>query len=199
MFSNKKQSRPPVKYKMSGVKCGKGFTIIEIIIVMGISMILLTIIISFTSSSDKYVTLFSDQSKLVAAITRAKSLSIQTFISDIATEKVCGYGVYFPGISTKDFIFFKDAPEFPATECIENNVYTGNKRFDPAEATGEDSLSESIKFQSLPLDSVLFIPPEPKTVIMPGSPPEALIVLSTEDDSAQAAVKVTSVGQITTQ
>jgi prepilin-type N-terminal cleavage/methylation domain-containing protein len=172
-----------------------GFTLTELLVVMGISVILLTLIIGFTRSSEQSVALFNEQVRLVSNLTRAKSLTLETFASGGSAS--CGYGIVFT--PPDSYALFKDEPEFPETECLSGVTYTGNSAYDAGEELESFQLDPRIKFLSAPLNSVLFIPPDPLVVFNPSGASSAVFVVSTLDDAAQASVKVTSIGQITAQ
>ena len=173
-----------------------GFTVIELMVVIAVTVILLSVTLSFSRNSNQGIILRNERARLIAAITRAKASSIQTLG---VTGQACGYGIWFdptPGIP--GFIFFRDTPVFPETECIRNgNVYTGDMILGPGEEISRGEFDDGVIYKDLPVTEVLFIPPDPKTVIMPSLAEEAIIILSTADGGAETKIQVTSAGLIT--
>lgn len=155
---------------------------IEMLIVIGISAILMSMVIFYSRGGEKHIVLITDQAKLINTILRSKSLAIQTFNQP---TRPCGYGVHFV---QNGYILFKDLSE----DCAASDMqYSGS-----AEKIEEFFLNKVIKFiPPVPTD-ILFIPPDPKVILIP-SQPEAVITIATNDDASSVGVKVTEAGQVT--
>jgi type II secretory pathway pseudopilin PulG len=193
-----------------------GFTMIELVVVLGVSVMLTAILVTLNRSGERNIVLFNEQARLVQALTSAKILSLQTFVrvEEAGNVKTCGYGVHFEDDSYTVFVD-SPLPDPLNSSCIdENNQYTGNRRFDgPIEiaTTNQDleatpflvySLDPRIEFGSLPGNNasfdVLFVPPEPTTYFFPDGLESAIIPVKLKDESGAINVKITKFGQIST-
>jgi prepilin-type N-terminal cleavage/methylation domain-containing protein len=70
----------------------KGFTLIEILIVLGITAVLSSLAIVYTHVGQNQISLSIEESKIAQLILEAKELSVATYSSNGAT---CAYGVAF--------------------------------------------------------------------------------------------------------
>lgn len=166
----------------------KGFTVIEMLVVISIIALLSSILIIYSRAGENQMILFRDQARLITALNRAKSLSVQMFN---APQPPCAFGVYFSQAGNT-FLIFRDL----ALDCRNaDHIYTGTE-----ELFESYQLSSKIKFKELTLTNVVFIPPDPKTLI-DNDPDknEATITLETLDGNASLKVKVNNAGQISTQ
>ena len=168
----------------------RGFTVLEMLVVISIIVLLSSLLILYSRTGENQVILFRDQSRLITALNRAKSLSIQLFNTP---EPPCAFGVHF---SQNSFLIFRDL----APDC-QNVSHTYN---DPGELFENYQLSSKIRFKQLDpqltLTDIVFIPPDPKTLIdNDQNKTDATIILETLDGNASVKVKVNNAGQITTQ
>src|SRR3989344_9572994 len=116
----------------------KGFTLIELIIVIGIVGVLTGGLAFYSRSAERQIILFRDQAKIVEALLRAKSLSISTY-SD--ADAPCGYGVHIDQ-ARKEIIIFKDLVNV-GVNCINaDNAYTGNYNCDSTDVSSDFNLAE---------------------------------------------------------
>lgn len=83
-------------------KKNSGFSVIEMIIVMGIVLILSAMFIGYNRTSGKNFLLYTEQMKVMGVLNEAKSLALQKFKQTSADEniRVCAYGVAFTGAGT---------------------------------------------------------------------------------------------------
>jgi len=170
----------------------KGFTLIELLVTISVTILLSGLLIGYTRTGEKQITLVTEQAKMVGIILRAKTLAIQASKEQAAP---CGYGVNF--VSPTEYILFKK-PKLPVG-CDDPS----NKRYaNPANEKIQSFVLESgINISSInpSLQDIFFLPPDPK-VFFDGQEPalgaEAVITLSA--DNISLAVHVNRVGQITT-
>ncbi len=167
-----------------------GFTLIELLIVIGIITLLSTMAIFYSHTGERQIILFQEQVKILNAISRAKSLSINTFNQQ---DVPCGFGVHFDS-SNGSFIIFKEL----ATKIDCSNVdfqYSGE-----SEDFEVFNLNSFIVFDSLTLDDIIFFPPEPIIAILPDFQEEATISLKIIGSTEPIVIiKVNKFGMITTQ
>jgi len=162
----------------------KGFTIIEMLVIIGTLSLISAILIINIRSGGQQVILFREQAKILSILSKAKSLGVATFGK---TGVPCGYGVHFEAPST--FLIFKDL----AGDCqVSDKRYSGG-----AEIYEAFQLDPVLKFDTLTLSDVIFIPPDPSVVITP-SQDEATVVIKVIKSGTSATIKINSAGQIST-
>src|SRR3989344_6682644 len=84
----------------------KGFTLIEIVVVMGIIAILSSMMLGYSQRNSRQVFLAPSQAKLASMFARAKFLSIQSFFySGPQDDVVCGHGIGVDVNARRVFIF----------------------------------------------------------------------------------------------
>lgn len=184
---------------VSGSASGRsGFTLIEMLVVIGILGVLLTTLLLYTKASERQVTLYRNEEQVLDALTRAKQLSLAAFgqpgFGSGKTGVPCGYGVHFDAPNT--FFMFKDMSGSTGLCDSADHRYSG-----PGELFGAPfTLDPAISFSILSASDILFLPPNPQVVMTPDAGPNAsaLIEIKTVDGST-ARIKVTTAGQITTQ
>lgn len=160
-----------------------GFTLIEIFITISISVLLSAALILYNRVGERQISLFKNQAQIINLILRAKSLALQTYIEG---PSACGYGVHFDSAGV--VILFKDQ----TADCLaSDNVYSG-----PSEEIGRVALPKDEKFFQLDFSDIIFIPPDPRTVLTPAID-SGLIIISSNDGSSQVKIKVNSAGQVT--
>lgn len=164
----------------------KAFTLIEIIVSIGIIALLSGIMITYNRSGERQIVIFKEQARVISALSRVKSFSISTF-SDGKTDIPCGYGVHLEAPRT--FLIFKDI----ASDCsVSDNKYSGTN-----EIFESFNLDLTVMFDSLTLSDIIFIPPDPSVIITPAQY-QATIVIKTIDGGSSATIKVNNAGQIST-
>ncbi len=162
-----------------------GFTIIEMLVVIAVLSLISTSLLLYSRTGERQIILFREQSRIVGALSRAKSLSIATF-GQVGVP--CGYGVHFE--TPKIFLIFKDL----SSDCSAvDKVYSGTD-----ELLESFELDQAVSFGNLTLTDIVFIPPDPKIVITPEQD-ESMINIKTISGNSSSTIKVTSAGQITTQ
>lgn len=172
----------------------RGFTIIEILVVVGVIMILFSLgISSFSKTAQKQFILFKEQMKIITALQKAKSLSLAVYGE---SSPPCGYGIYFK--EPRRVVLFRELPP-TGFDCV--SVDFGYSGDNSGERFEEIVLDGDVEFTpQLELNNIVFFPPEP-FIIIDGLPNknEALIKLRTIDGFSERMIKVTTGGQITTQ
>ncbi|MEX2054034.1 MAG: prepilin-type N-terminal cleavage/methylation domain-containing protein [Candidatus Colwellbacteria bacterium] len=144
----------------------KGFTLLEVIIVIAIVTALSSMLLGYSQRNSQQLRLATNQAKLASLMSRAKALSIQTFFqAQDPDEAICGHGVRFDIARQKAVIFRDvDTPGSGGSRCSrEIGDYEYNSDRD-SDLTGE--LNElTLGAGGIELDSdggyVIFVPPEP--------------------------------------
>lgn len=162
-----------------------GFTFIEILITMGILLMLTSILLLYNRSGEQQIILFKEKASVVGLILKAKSLSLNTLITN---EPICGYGVR---LEINSYLLFKER----STDCINSDrVYTVA---DPQELVEKHNLPLGLKFSQTGFQNILFMPPDP-FVFFDGvfASGERSMAISNADGSASVNLKINSGGQI---
>lgn len=180
------------------VPLSPGFSLIEILVVIGVTTIITGVFIAYSSGSREVLALSLEKAKVAQLILRAKSFALST-----KTETgvfICGYGLLVDETS-ETFTLFRyegDRAECAAAESnllnpslvriIESHILGPSVRFDQRVLRGNE------------LESVLFIPPEPTAVIVAGgdvTAGAAVIYLRGVGSAARkAAITVSPNGQV---
>lgn len=172
----------------------KGFTIIELLVVLGIMAMLSSIAILYSRTGENQILLFKEQSKVISVILRAKSLALQTFAESAAG--VCGYGVHFTGAPDNQFILFKDLAA-SGSDCG-----TADQKYSGATENFEvNQLDPALKFAQLDLTDIVFVPPDPLVFLNPApavGQTSVLIKIATQDGASEVKIKVNNAGQVST-
>ena len=183
----------------------KGFTIVELLVVIGIIAILSVGLVFYGRTAERQLILFKEQQKIITNLQKAKSLAINTFNDQTVP---CGYGVHFEMPITY-FIFKEESPSSNPTCSDIDFIYT-DPLVNPSskdEIFGQkEKLDLAVKFNKLinadnsNLGDIIFMPPDP-TVYIDGDNGivYGLIEVATIDDTASAIIKVNNFGQITSQ
>lgn len=168
---------------MTNIKWNRGFTLIEMLFVLGIISVLSAILIVYSRAGEQQILVFRDQTKIINAVLRAKSLSLATFGK---SGVPCGYGVHFE--KPRTFIIFKDI----ADDCSR----TDHRYSESNEIVESINLDSALSFSDLTFSDVLFIPPDPVVIIAPDQN-EASLMIKASKGAGSATIKITKAGQIT--
>ena len=180
-----------------------GFTLIEMLVVISVTLILSAVLIGYSREAGKQLLLVNNQAKLVSLISRAKSLSIVTFIENTALPsspsdpKVCGYGVHVEK-GTGEVSIFRDL----AIDCANSDNKFGSGDVKLTSQLDIFKLDSQVtQFASdTTLRDVIFIPPDPTTIINGDvSTKEAAISIEVKDGSSKSTVKINNAGRISTK
>ncbi|MEK7546635.1 MAG: prepilin-type N-terminal cleavage/methylation domain-containing protein [Patescibacteria group bacterium] len=175
-----------------------GFTIIELLVALGIAVLFSSILISYNHTSRQQLALYAEETKLIQAIFRAKSLALGSYVKP-STPTVCGYGVHFDYAAMKYYIFSYNKAGIANCQNI-NEINAGSQ-----DAISTFVLGGNVKLVGLPqggsrLDDVLFVPPDPITLVNSGGTiiknGSAVIYLQTIDGSLSVKININSAGLI---
>jgi len=95
-------------------KSGTGFTLIETMIVVAITLFLSGMLLTYTRSSDNQVVLAAEQARVAGVLFRAKSFALQRNIR-IGDVTACGFGVRLE--KPRTLILFQNLPPKGQTDC----------------------------------------------------------------------------------
>lgn len=176
----------------------RGFTLIEVVIVVGISVLLTSVVLTYSSSGRDQVYLGIQKAQVAQIISKAKSLTVSTYNQP---DVPCGYGVWFDyeNANPKYEIFRYKISPCPSFGDLKNSGIVHGVGY---EVQSKYTLPPNLKFKiGTPdqIDTIFFMPPDPKTLMWNngGSEDSGGIYLETRNESASAKVEVNSGGQIT--
>ncbi|MEK7543072.1 MAG: type II secretion system protein [Patescibacteria group bacterium] len=200
----------------------KGFTLIEILIVIGIMALTSGMFIGYNRSGDEQIMLFKDQATLISAINRAKAFAQQRYrLTSGATA--CAFGIYIPASSyintsrvlinnnpSRNLIIFADKRSRPnTTECVGvdyvNNIetYNGDYMYNPNhdEIIETLELDKRMKFMNAKDLHIAFIPPDLGLIINGNTniQQQDITIQSIVSSMRSGTVTVSSGGQIITR
>lgn len=174
------------------LKLARGFTLIEVLVVVSILTLFSTFLILYTRTGEAQIKILKDKASFIGAMSRARALALSTFESE-AHE--CGYGVRV--LDDHRYAVWRDTT--PSSDCKDaNGIYDG-----VSERVGDPmSLEVGLRFlnsgESDFLQDILFVPPDPQIVTVPGASPTGAfrVVIGTEDRQSSAVIGVNKFGQI---
>lgn len=177
-----------------------GFTLIEMLIVIGISIVLSAIMIVSGSSSRQQIALSTERVKVAQVITRAKSMALNSFSPG---GNACGYGVRFVTASPQryELVRYDSAisPPLPA-QC---DTFAGMVVSSTTGVVESYPLSPGVRLVNgaNQIIQVVFVPPDPKTLMLDGGnnpiSPSGSVFLQTVNGSSSGRVDISIAGQIT--
>ena len=173
----------------------KGFTLIEILVVVSITVIISSFALVYTRSSQNQVSLQVETQKIASFIFRAKSLAITTY--NRPSVQSCGYGlgVNYSARTYRVFSYDEATTTCSAIQEIKEAYRTTiTSSVLPNEIVFDQSQSDSLML-------VLFVPPSPRTLLSNNAggfvtSGALTIYLSTKDGLAKRTVTVSPAGQV---
>ncbi|MCR4261079.1 MAG: prepilin-type N-terminal cleavage/methylation domain-containing protein [Candidatus Colwellbacteria bacterium] len=200
----------------------RGFTLIEVVVVMGVMAVLSSMMLGYGQRNNKQILLVTSQAKIASIFSRAKFLSIQSFFNLAGTnEYVCAYGVlitYPDTISIFKSVSDDDTPcpgprDLSDTDYIEEYSEDRGQIFVPlsgelnqvqlSDKGGVELCRGGGDCDSGAEDYFIFIPPEPIVKFEDDNTEERLTVdIRFKDETegeAPFSVTVTKDGQIQTK
>jgi prepilin-type N-terminal cleavage/methylation domain-containing protein len=196
----------------------KGFTLIEMLIVLAITALLSGLAIAYTHVGQNQIALSIEESKIAQLILEAKELSIATYNS--ASGVTCAYGVSFDfANSTYSLFAYNSAaspsipggrlvcPSLSSTTAAGAVATSAMQMYQPGSwqihtAQGVKLVNNSSA--SGTIQDVLFYPPDPFTAVNLSNqetfyypaPAESHVYLETADGSDSRTITVNPAGQV---
>lgn len=179
-------------YSKFSILNSSGFTILELLVVVGLSMFLMGTTIAYNRSLERHLILFQEQARVVGVIQKAKSLTLGAY--GVVGQVICGYGVAFS--LDGNMRLFRDLPSGPDCSTA-NGIFAGAGTSEEIEVVKVDTVA--VRFRPLPLSQIFFVPPQPRVTILDPvgtSIPDALIEIETIDGVGVSGVRLNDLGQI---
>ncbi len=178
--------------KMLNLKPKFGFTLLEMIVVVGITTLLTGILIIYSNQSRSQILLNSEKAKVAQTILRSKSLALAGFTDPPSFPPPCSYG-FFIDYSKSAYSLF----EYTPSNCADIlNTSFIDKASPDFRLFSTDSLPKNLAFD-LGVDRlgyVIFIPPDPDVLVFDETGtlyfnPMA-IYLKTQDGSLKTKINI---------
>jgi len=180
-----------------------GFTLIEMMVVIGIITILTTMTLVYSRSGSEQLKLFKDEAVVEGVLNQARSLAAERFNKD---PNACAFGVHFTA-GSQSFILFQDlkSSDKPSCKDFNGNVYN-NFKYDSGESFQSLSLENGLVFgissnsTAVPAGNsvdVVFVPPE--LSVTSTLPLPLVFTISDPAAGASTTIAINGAGQISAQ
>jgi len=152
----------------------KGFTLIEILVVLAIIIIITGIVIFNVGTERQNSALLRSSQKLSLDLRRAQSFALSS--KTYKTSGVpCGWGVHFNGLGSTNYIIFADMAA--AADCSNRDfIRTGNGSEDFETINFESGIN--INSLSNNLSDVVFTPPDPIVNFAPNQTSVSIVLIN---------------------
>lgn len=199
---------PTLRSSVSSERNHRGFTLLEIVVVMGIMAVLSSLMLGYSQRNSKQVLLATTQAKMASVFSRAKFLSLQSFFSTNSSvgddEFICAHGVEVDFDEQRISIFQSISDECAGPENLSDTNYIDEYLdYEKVYLEGELNrlhLSEQrgVELVGEGQYTVIFIPPEPRVKFSDNVTDDILKVeaKTTVDDTFILGVTVDKNGQI---
>lgn len=88
-----------------------GFTLIEALVVVGITIAMAGVLLAYNRESEKQLALMVSQARVMGALSRAKAFTLEKYAGGLATSTACAFGVHFDAsVSPVTLSIFQDLP-----------------------------------------------------------------------------------------
>jgi prepilin-type N-terminal cleavage/methylation domain-containing protein len=189
------------------MRSNKGFTLVEILVVVALSALFASFAISFSKIGQNQLNLSVEGAKVSQFILQAKELTIATFNG---AANACGYGVHIDYVN-QTYSLFKyvpsGAPPCPSAASTTDAGISLSDMQEYASSSWQVPLSTGVVMKSTAptndvLTDVLFYPPDPFILIstdgatFPNPPATARIYMMSSDGGDAITVSVNPAGQV---
>ena len=183
------------------LKSAFGFTLIEAVVVLGITAILSGVMLVYSRRSESQILLNLEKAKIAQNVLRTKELALTGFTKPVSMPAPCSYGFHIDYNSSVYSLF-----EYtPAGGCDSANMLNP---IDPPSAviyreTASGTLAHGISFGAGAdrLGYIIFVPPDPNIFVFDTNgnyfSNSMKIYLTTQDGSLRTSISVNNVsGQL---
>lgn len=171
-----------------------GYSLVELLIVVGITIFLSGVILAYNRSSERQIVLYRDQALIIGLLNRAKSLAAQKFNpTGSPTDTPCAFGLHFDEAS-KNFYLFQDI----GSGGCDTPRAVGFDGEESAELIETFSLDGRLEFSDIPAGGfdVMFVAPDlnVSTTLFSGFP--ITVNIRVFGETLEAPITISSAGQI---
>jgi len=150
-----------VKLKIKNLKFSSGFTLIEMLVTLGIITALSAMVLGYSRKSETVSYLLREGNRMLFELRRAQNQAMLMLQQDSGSEKVCGWGIYIDqdNLPQEQFFLFADL-------CLTGES-KGNEKYDDGEEVETISLLNGVEIFKSNIFSITFLPPEPRIKFYP--------------------------------
>ncbi len=189
--------------KSSNLKSRKGFTLIEVIVVVAITAILASVLIVYSRRSEQQILLNVEKAKIAQTILRLKSLALSGYTKPPTNPPTCSYGFTVDyATDTETYSLFEYNPPEGCDNILQIvSLDTSSNFFREIESS---TLDKKLDFDTGPdrVGYFIYIPPDPDILLFKedkftyfAGPLE--IYLKTQDNSLRTKITINNVtGQL---
>ena len=183
-----------MKLKIKNLKFSSGFTLIEMLVTLGIITALSSMILVYSRQSETVSNLIREGDHMIFELRRAQNQAMLVLQQGSGSEQICGWGIYIDTNLPGQFLSFKDL-------CLPDQSI-GNEKYDLGEKIEIISLLKGVEIFESNISSITFIPPEPRVKFEPnlGEGTNASIKIQLKNQpGTYYEIQVSEVGQISKQ
>ena len=150
-----------MKFKIGSKFKSRGFTLIEMLVTLGIITALSAMVLGYSRKSETTAHLVREGNRTVFELRKAQNQAMLMLQQDSGSEEVCGWGIYIDqaNLPQEQFLLFTDL-------CLIGES-KGNNRYDDEEEVEIISLLKGVEIFESNVFSITFIPPEPMIKFYP--------------------------------
>jgi len=150
-----------MKFKMGLKFKSRGFTLIEMLVTLGIITALSVMILVYSRKSESVSNLIREGDHIAFEIRRAQNQAMLMLQQDSGGEKICGWGIYIDQANLPQEKFFLFA------DLCEEGTSKGDEKYNDGEKVETISLLKRVEIFYSNVSSITFIPPEPRVKFEP--------------------------------
>ena len=145
-----------MKLKIKNLRFYSGFTLIEMLVTLGIITALSAMVLGYSRKSETIAHLVREGDRIVFELRRAQNQAMLMLQQDSESKQVCGWGIHIDqaNLPQEQFFLFAD--------LCSTGESKGNEKYDPDEEVETIFLLKGVEIFQSSVSSVLFIPPEPR-------------------------------------
>ena len=181
-----------MKLKIKNLKFSLGFTLIEMLVTLGIITALSAMVLGYSRKSETTTYLVREGNRIAFELRRAQNQAMLMLQQDSESEKVCGWGIYIDQSDlphVEQFLLFADLCE--AGESNGNSKYDGDE-----EKTETIFLLKGVEIFYSDASSIVFIPPEPRIEFDPNMDNAKIQIQLKNRPETYYEIRISETGQI---
>jgi prepilin-type N-terminal cleavage/methylation domain-containing protein len=164
----------------------RGFTLIEMLTVIGVLMALTSLLVLYNRSGERQLVLLREKVRFINAFMRAKNLALSTVIEN---EPACGYGLH---IEPDAYFIYRDR----AVNCRTSDRIYGASADEEVSGT-RVVLPAGFRIAENGVRDIMLVPPNPVVFLDGGSGiTEGKVVITSPDPDMRVSLTITNAGQI---
>ena len=180
----------------------RGFTLMELLVVMGITMMLSASAIGYSRGGEDVLNVQISAQKILSDVNQVVSYSLSSpgRRSD-PNKRYCGFGMHLTS-GSRTYDIFGDVPS--GSSCKNSNDITKDKRFDASDEklyvpapTLKHSVIDSVKLipSGTVINDIVFVPPDPTLYVNGATTTDKIEIVVRSERNETRSVCVNPIGQ----